>query len=84
MAIGTPIPQHAMQPRSPLSLLDVCIKVDTATVFTTGGYHMSRAKPGGMISAFVWASTTWRDSRKYCTPVSLGEPCCWPSVLAWA
>ena len=27
--------------------------VDTATVFTTGGYHMSRAKPGGMISAFV-------------------------------
>lgn len=42
-----------LQPRSPLSWLDVCVKVDTETVFTTGGYHMSRAKPGGMISAFV-------------------------------
>lgn len=48
------------------------------------GYHMSRAKPGGMISAFVWARATWGDSGKYCTPVSLGEACCWPSVLAWA
>lgn len=53
MAIGIPIAQHAVQTRSSLSLLDVCVKVDTATVFTTGGYHMSRAKPGGMISAFV-------------------------------
>lgn len=32
---------------------DVCAEVDTAIVFTTGGYHMSRTKPGGMISAFV-------------------------------
>lgn len=53
MAIDIPIPQHAVQRRSPLSMLDVCVKFDTATVFTTGGYHMSRAKLGGMISAFV-------------------------------
>lgn len=50
---GIPIPQYSVQPRSPLSWLNVSVKVDTATVFTTGGYHMSRDKPRGMISAFV-------------------------------